>query len=106
MIRSQFDYVEVSLIKRLNLYTVAYSYVKANHIEQKISSMCMIVTGMTGFSYYECAKHVNTLLQMNFFTAPVIAYGMVYDEKMNAIQEIYWNGIHQEENTETSSQIH
>ena len=106
IISSQFDYVEFSLVKRLNLYTVVYSYIKSNHETQKIEASCMIETGMTGFTYEECATLINKLLQINFFKVPVIALGLILNSDMTQIGEINWNTVQKDVEQEAVNTIH
>jgi len=103
LIQTQFEYIEISLIKRHNLYTIAYSYIKPDHERKVIVASCMIETAMTGFSYAECVTSVNNLLKLNFFKIPVMANGVVYNDQLDIIESINWNTVTPEDNQQPTT---
>lgn len=56
----------------------------------------MIETGITAFTYIECAKQIHQLISASLFNLPVSALGSVYDDKLNIIQDFNWNEVQKE----------
>jgi hypothetical protein len=64
-----------------------------NHTEKKVEAGFTIRTGAVCNELYEVAEFIGKLTSTGFFIADVCAYGTVYDEDMNEIEDVNWNGI-------------
>lgn len=90
-IKNQFEYIEVSAVKENGLYRVIYTFVKPDHTSKTVRASCNIHTGIVGRSISECALIVNKVMQLSIFNLPVIAKGTLFDQNMNALDDIDWN---------------
>lgn len=91
IIQNQFEYVEVSVIRKDTSFRVVYTYVKPDHSDKSIRASCLIHTGIVGNSIEECAIIVNKVMALGLLGIPVIAKGSVYTEDMKIIDEVDWN---------------
>lgn len=64
-----------------------------NHVEKKVEAGITIRTGAVCQELYEVAEFIGKISSSGFFISDVSAYGTVYDEDMNEIEDVNWNGI-------------
>lgn len=93
LITDQFDTVEFSVLESNGLYRVFYSFVKQNTEEKKVDQYCTIFTNIFCSTLYECAERINILIENNLFSTPVIGVGVLFNSKMEPVEELNWNNI-------------
>lgn len=108
LITDQFDTVEFSVLESNGLYRVFYSFVKQNTEEKKVDQYCTIFTNIICSTLYECAERINILIENNLFSTPVIGVGVLFNSKMEPVEELNWNNIldyESEKSLETTTKI-
>lgn len=100
VIESQFDMVSVDCIKMGQsedyFYVPMIRYMMRNHEAKKVEAGLTLLTGATCEELVEVTDFISTLSSIGMFLTQVSAYGTIYTESMEEIQDVNWNEIAKE----------
>lgn len=97
VIEDQFDLIAVDCIKVSQVdesfFVPIIRYMIRNHEEKKVEAGLTIRTGAVCHELSDVANFIGKLTSTGFFLADVCAYGTIYDEDMNDLEDVNWNDI-------------
>ena len=97
VIEDQFDLVAIDCVKISQqtdqFYVPIIRFMIRNHEEKKVDAGLTIRTGAVCNELVDVALFVNTMGKIGFFISDICAYGTVYDESMNELEDVNWNNV-------------